>query len=256
MGRPLLPPEFVRLPIGLLTARKAQGKRLPAGVLETWLDFRALAWGQDQTPELDFETLRQTTGKSRSTLCGHLAVLTDWFDLRWRISGDRVQVSFASAPNPESGTPEAPSINLIKESTSPLNESVGESQKLDSPPPRKAADPRSAHPAIQACRALCGRYPDKALYDRLIDILGPAPDLARLRRCRQEWLERGYNAASWKWVVEWYVTGIPQREHSGGKKHEARHPGRGAGQIDEPAAPSALAQRLAGRGGGERTDRQ
>lgn len=74
------------------------------------------------------------------------------------------------------------------------------------------SDPRSKTPAIQCVYAICDkRYPPKALFDTIIATLGDKPDGPKLRRCRQEWVERGYNASSWKWLTEWYVTGIPPK---------------------------------------------
>lgn len=74
------------------------------------------------------------------------------------------------------------------------------------------SDPRSKTPAIQCVYAICDkRYPPKALFDTIIATLGDTPDGHRLRKCRQEWVERGYNGSSWKWLTEWYVTGIPPR---------------------------------------------
>lgn len=71
-------------------------------------------------------------------------------------------------------------------------------------------DSRSGHPAIQAFRLVSGRFPDKALYDRIIKRLGDAPDTDRLAKCWVEWVECGYNKNSAKWL-NWYLNGIPQR---------------------------------------------
>ena len=263
------PPEFVRLPIALLTARDARGRRLSAEALETWLDFRALAWGLRETPELDFDALREKIGKARSTLCKHLAQLTRWFGLRWQTRGGRVQVFFAEDPDPASekldGTVRenlkdsnldlkdslvAISISRFSEAGCAKSEEAGSAGASRPKPKRTRADPRTAHPAVQACRSLTGRYPDKSIYDRLIAALGQSPDLDRLRRCRQEWVERGYNPASWKWASEWYAAGIPEQRLKGGHSHEAGITGRRNSPPEAEPAPSALAKRLAGHEGG------
>lgn len=261
------PPEFVRLPIALLTARDARGQRLPAEALETWLDFRALAWGRRETLELEFDMLRAKTGKARSTLCKHLALLTRWFGLRWQTRGGRVQVFFAEDPDPASEKLDGAVRENLKDSHLDLKDSlvaISESRfpeaRLPEPSPAEAgspaprarprrnrADPRTAHRAVQACRAITGHYPDKAIYDKLIAALGEAPDLDRMRRCRLEWVERGYNPASWKWATEWYAAGIPEQRHKGGQAHEAGITGRGNSAAENEPAPSALAKRLAGR---------
>ena len=82
------------------------------------------------------------------------------------------------------------------------------------PPKRKRAsraDPRTAHPAIQAYRTACGgrAFPKRELYDKIIGALGDEPDLPRLTECRQEWIARGFKAVNYAWLFEWYRDGIP-----------------------------------------------
>lgn len=74
-----------------------------------------------------------------------------------------------------------------------------------------APDARSAHVAIQTCREVAKSYPPKELWDKLIQVLGETPNTTLLVECRAEWVERGYNRASWKWATEWYATGVPAR---------------------------------------------
>jgi len=81
---------------------------------------------------------------------------------------------------------------------------------------RRAPDPRSDSPAIQAFRSVVKRYPKKALYDVIIEALGETPDLKRLSSCYCEWLERGYNGNSYKWLTEWYTAGVPAK-HRGAR---------------------------------------
>src|SRR5262245_31282541 len=76
---------------------------------------------------------------------------------------------------------------------------------------KQHSDPRSKHVAILACRELAEQFPPKELWDRIIAVLGDDIDVARLSDCRREWVERGYNRASWKWATEWYQTGVPPR---------------------------------------------
>lgn len=66
-------------------------------------------------------------------------------------------------------------------------------------------DPRKSHPAISACREIASAYPPKEIWDDLVTLLGETPDRERLATCRKEWLSRGYNRASWKWVTDWYA---------------------------------------------------
>jgi hypothetical protein len=90
------------------------------------------------------------------------------------------------------------------------SESKPESKKKrEKAKPSQPADLRSQSPAIQACRKLIDRYPHISLWDGLISVLGDFPDLEKLASCRKEWLMRGYNPLSLKWVTDWYVNGIP-----------------------------------------------
>jgi len=81
------------------------------------------------------------------------------------------------------------------------------------PPPKKKpksrADPRTKSTPIQAIRAVIGgrRYPPRELYDTIISVVGNHPDMALLKACRAEWITRGYNPNSWKWLTEWYSSG-------------------------------------------------
>jgi hypothetical protein len=85
------------------------------------------------------------------------------------------------------------------------------------PPKRqsKTSDPRSKHPAILAAKGISGKYPPLEIYDDVIQTLGVSPDGKKLAACRKEWVERGYNPIGWKWLTEWYVSGIPPRGHPG-----------------------------------------
>jgi phage replication O-like protein O len=90
--------------------------------------------------------------------------------------------------------------------------------KVAATPRKPAADPRSSHPAIVAVRTKIGKYPPKELYDQIISTLGNAPDETRINDCRCEWVGRGYNPNSWKWLTEWYLTGIPSRANGNGNR--------------------------------------
>lgn len=76
---------------------------------------------------------------------------------------------------------------------------------------QKTTDPRSSHPAIQAVREVMNKYPPVAAYDIVIEVLENKPDKTVMQACYREWLERGYNPMSLKWLTDWYVNGMPQR---------------------------------------------
>lgn len=103
-------------------------------------------------------------------------------------------------------------------SSSSIASSSTKEKKVSTKPP---ADERSRHPAIAACRSVVNRFPDKALYDRLIEVLGESPDLEKLKACREEWTKRGFNPNAWTWAIDWYAAGIPQSFNGNGVKHNA-----------------------------------
>jgi len=86
--------------------------------------------------------------------------------------------------------------------------SIGEAE-LDQPLSRKKSpDPRKDHIAITTCRSVASSFPPKEIWDDIISVVGDNPDRAKLEACRKEWVQRGYNRASWKWATEWYLNGI------------------------------------------------
>ncbi len=95
--------------------------------------------------------------------------------------------------------------------------SAGRSRRKSSPD--TATDPRKDHPAIAAIRAVAEIYPPKPIWDRLITVLGPDIDGARLQHCFVEWAARGYKPTNYAWALEWYATGIPTTASSNGNGH-------------------------------------
>lgn len=131
--------------------------------------------------------------------------------------------------------------------TPPPPEPVVSSEESVKPAPvqrarKSTADPRSAHPAIQAVREALGgrRYPPRELYDGLISTLGDNPDVGRLKSCREAWVLRGYNQNAWTWATEWYAAGVPERIRS-----PVAQP---AGMVN--GRPTGAAARAAWRGQG------
>ena len=66
--------------------------------------------------------------------------------------------------------------------------------------------PDSQHPSILVYRSVTNRYPKKELYTTIIKAIGDNTE-DDLRPYHQEWLERGYNPMSIKWLTEWVVQG-------------------------------------------------
>jgi len=88
----------------------------------------------------------------------------------------------------------------------------------------RVPDPRSRHVAILAVKAALGgrRMPPVGLYDAIIGAVGDRPDIGKMRKAREAWLARGYNANAWTWLLEWYVDGIPQRPNGRGKRAQTQ----------------------------------
>jgi hypothetical protein len=74
---------------------------------------------------------------------------------------------------------------------------------------KSVSDNRAKHPAIVAVRAILGRFPNKLLWDEIIQILGDTPDLDKLRNCAKEWAKKTSNMGNMVWLFEWYKNGIP-----------------------------------------------
>ena len=75
--------------------------------------------------------------------------------------------------------------------------------------PKGRADPRTGSPAIQLVRSITGRYPAKANYQRVINILGDKPDEERAVDCYEKWTFGGRNPNGLGWL-DWYKNGIPE----------------------------------------------
>ena len=72
MGKPILPPRYVNVPAG-----PVYDEDLPDGVLRTYVHLRGLAWGKERMEHVTVKEIMEVTGKSRSTIYGHLGVLRD-----------------------------------------------------------------------------------------------------------------------------------------------------------------------------------
>lgn len=84
------------------------------------------------------------------------------------------------------------------------------------PTPR---DNRISHPAIQAFKTATNLYPNKMLFDQVIEILGDFPDVTRLNNVFVAWLGRGFKPTNLTGILDWYVNGIPE---NGNGKHKTQ----------------------------------
>ena len=81
----------------------------------------------------------------------------------------------------------------------------------------KAREPKAPpHIAITTFRTVTHRYPLKKLYDTVISAVGDKT-ADELTPYFQEWIERGYNRQSIKWLTEWATSGHIPRSGNGKK---------------------------------------
>jgi hypothetical protein len=78
--RPLLPPR------GLFIQTDVLFSDMQPVLRDTWIQLRALAWGQDETPPISIKEIASLTRKSEKTIYGHLAILRSSGALRWHPS--------------------------------------------------------------------------------------------------------------------------------------------------------------------------
>jgi hypothetical protein len=70
-------------------------EKLSPACRDTALQLRALAWGQDETPQLSMLQICQELKKGQATVYGHMRLLRDRGALRWRPAGTtEIIVSF------------------------------------------------------------------------------------------------------------------------------------------------------------------
>jgi hypothetical protein len=140
----------------------------------------------------------------------------------WDTPGGFIESSKTSGELPDLPPSKPPSskeendlFNNVNDKENDLKDIGGEPPKPPAKRKAKTSDPRSKTPAILAAQGVSGKYPPLEIYDTVIQTLGESPDGKKLAACRREWVERGYNPTSWKWLTEWYVSGIPPRGHPG-----------------------------------------
>jgi hypothetical protein len=233
---PYLPPRGVWTPTAI-----AYDKEISAAALNTWIKLKGLAWENGSTPEITMNDIQQITGKGHSVIYGHMTLLRAKGALRWRsIENGKLVVSFDTddvysekpewySEKPEYADYHNPNTSLSIDSSIPPKDNTltqegikvgvngaGHSEKPESIPKNRnsRSDPRSKSPAILCAKSITGRYPPKAIYEDVIQVFGEQPDSLKAARCYKEWVSRGYNQNSYKWLLEWYVLGIPERNGS------------------------------------------
>lgn len=162
---------------------------------------------KNRTPDIEVEEVTQDSAENRTTLAEEVETSAKNRTVECDFSHSGVRF-FALACKEEPA----------KEPAKRTSKGIGAKR---APP-----DPRVSHVAIQAVRGIVERYPPKAMWDKLITVLGDEPNTALLVECRTAWVERGYNANSWIWATEWYLTGVPQRGINNGTQTNKTNPAR------------------------------
>lgn len=100
-----------------------------------------------------------------------------------------------------------------KEIGAPAKKPAGDNGAIAQAPKKVSTknepDPRSGHPAIAAIREITGRFPNRVLYDQLIESLKENPNMDLARECYKSWLARGYNPNAVTAFTDWYAQGGP-----------------------------------------------
>jgi len=88
--------------------------------------------------------------------------------------------------------------------------------------PQQELKLKQKHPAYVAYYHVTKKRPKNELIDMIIEKIGDTPDQSNLEACRLEWLSRGYNPMSLKWL-DWYTSGIPgyQKQNASNPEMEA-----------------------------------
>jgi DNA-binding transcriptional ArsR family regulator len=188
--------------------------------VHTWLQLRLLADAAGETPPQGIRQLAEVTGKSASTLYGHLSLLRSHGLLRWRAAGKGLLiVSFdaESAPTPspadpppvsarDSGIREAGIGASLKLNPESIHKDKREEAALQDSGKSQTADLSEAD-AIAIYRAATGRRPNAA---QRAGLLQRVHDLERWRRTLEHWLVHGWNPLNLAGLLDLYQRGGPE----------------------------------------------
>ena len=118
--------------------------------------------------------------------------------------------------------------NSTLQSSSSSSISTSSSENKDMRPAKKPQDDRVGHPAIQAIWKIRGKYPLKALWDSLIEIVGDEPDVGRMKKCWLNWIGKGFNSENYGWLTDWYVNGESDATNRQSNGHQTANERRSA----------------------------
>lgn len=87
---------------------------------------------------------------------------------------------------------------------------------------KKTRDPRNDTSQIQAWHQATGLYPSKDLWDFVIENLEANPDIEKLKTTIVGWKARGFNPRNVDGILNWYKTGIPEKNGKGASYGKTR----------------------------------
>jgi hypothetical protein len=231
MSRSELPPEFVKVPVGLV-----YDQRLSGAVFQTYVQLLGLAWGKQESPTVSIDRLMELTGKGQSTLYGHMALLRSHGAFRWRPAAKGTLIlSFepveGSIPCEEGGGGSRDSRDLERPFFKPPphtyrssknyndGESLGgvrginveggllkkhpprDSGKLESPTPHQEDDPIGIYRSISRVKPNSSQH-------KMITAKVDDPDM--WRETIEHWMAHGWNSRNVAGMLKLYQQGGPE----------------------------------------------
>jgi hypothetical protein len=197
MAPPKLPPTYVNLPPSFI-----YDAAIPDGPARTLCQIYGLFWNKDNPPKITFEDLMELSGKSRSTLYGHLAYLrsSGWLPFSTAADGtlDFDLSAFLSKFSDSSLL-----INTSLDSIDSKNGGGlinGKSEKLD----KQKRDPLLDHEAIKAYRHYTHLT---ANWVQRQDIAARVVDVDAWGETIKHWLGHGWSPTNLTGMIESYQKG-------------------------------------------------
>jgi len=174
MTRPLLPPDFVKMPVGLLFDLDPE---LSPTIKITWLQLRAMAWGKTETPPFTAAEFEELTGTAGKTLYKHMGALrtNTHGAFRWRRgAGSTFIVSFECSDQTADRPPDP--AEILENENSQNREvllSLDLDQKLDQPE-QKLVDSQNRE-FSKSRKPAAAPKPLDQLFEAVADVTGRTP---------------------------------------------------------------------------------
>lgn len=201
MTAPALPPTYVIAPVALLYGG------VPDGPARTWLQLYGLYWDKSNPPQLTIDDLIKLTGKSRSTLYGHLAYLgnSGWLPFSTATDGT-LKFDFTAWLSKFSDTPLINSLTLDSNSSDSDSRELinnSESKKSDG----KKRDPLLDNEAVREYRRITHLTANAVQRQQLAQAVKDIPAWAEVV---EHWMGHGWSPTN--------VTGMLSSYQKGGRR--------------------------------------